>query len=292
MISKEKQIEDHFINKLIDLKYTYRDDIRDRNALERNFRTKFEALNRVHLTDSEFDRLLEEIIDADVFASSKRLRGINTFMREDGTPLQYMLVNIKDWCKNDYEVINQLRINTNNSYHRYDVILLINGIPVIQVELKASDVSPRRAMQQIVDYKNDTGNGYTNTLLCFMQLFIVSNQANTYYFTNNNDQHFSFNTDEQFLPPVRSRWTPPRALPPKVSPPRRSRAAKTWAPSWRLPVPALTKLSRPPASWRIWATSPPSTRCTPGISPPSPPAAAWPCGSCPRACSARSKPSR
>ena len=198
--SKEKQIEDHFINKLIDLKYTYRDDIRDRNALERNFRTKFEALNRVHLTDSEFDRLLEEIIDADVFASSKRLRGINTFMREDGTPLQYMLVNIKDWCKNDYEVINQLRINTNNSYHRYDVILLINGIPVIQVELKASDVSPRRAMQQIVDYKNDTGNGYTNTLLCFMQLFIVSNQANTYYFTNNNDQHFSFNTDEQFLP--------------------------------------------------------------------------------------------
>ena len=200
MISKEKQIEDHFINKLIDLKYTYRDDIRDRNALERNFRTKFEALNRVHLTDSEFDRLLEEFIDADVFASSKRLRGINTFMREDGTPLQYMLVNIKDWCKNDYEVINQLRINTNNSYHRYDVILLINGIPVIQVELKASDVSPRRAMQQIVDYKNDTGNGYTNTLLCFMQLFIVSNQANTYYFTNNNDQHFSFNTDEQFLP--------------------------------------------------------------------------------------------
>ncbi len=200
MISKEKQIEDHFINKLIDLKYTYRDDIRDRNALERNFRTKFEALNRVHLTDSEFDRLLEEIIDADVFASSKRLRGINTFMREDGTPLQYMLVNIKDWCKNDYEIINQLRINTNNSYHRYDVILLINGIPVIQVELKASDVSPRRAMQQIIDYKNDTGNGYTNTLLCFMQLFIVSNQANTYYFTNNNDQHFSFNTDEQFLP--------------------------------------------------------------------------------------------
>ena len=105
MISKEKQIEDHFINKLIDLKYTYRDDIRDRNSLERNFRTKFETLNRVHLTDSEFSRLLEEIIDADVFASSKRLRGINTFMREDGTPLQYMLVNIKDWCKNDYEVI-------------------------------------------------------------------------------------------------------------------------------------------------------------------------------------------
>lgn len=199
-MNREKQIEDSFIKKLIELKYTYREDIRDRDTLERNFRSKFETLNRVRLSDSEFSRLLEEIIDSDVFTSSKRLRGINTFMREDGTPLQYTLVNIKDWCKNDYEVINQLRINTNNSHHRYDVILLVNGIPVAQVELKASDVSPRRAMQQIVDYKNDAGNGYTNTLLCFMQLFIVSNQVNTYYFTNNNNHHFSFNADEQFLP--------------------------------------------------------------------------------------------
>lgn len=55
-------------------------------------------------------------------------------------------------------------------------------------------------MQQIVDYKNDVGNGYTNSLLCFMQLFIVSNQSRTYYFTNNNNQHFNFNADEQFLP--------------------------------------------------------------------------------------------
>jgi type I restriction enzyme R subunit len=55
-------------------------------------------------------------------------------------------------------------------------------------------------MQQIVDYKSDPGNGYTNSLLCFMQLFIVSNRSNTYYFANNNSSHFSFNADEQFLP--------------------------------------------------------------------------------------------
>ncbi|MCC7466817.1 MAG: type I restriction endonuclease subunit R [Saprospiraceae bacterium] len=55
-------------------------------------------------------------------------------------------------------------------------------------------------MQQIVDYKSDPGNGYANSLLCFMQLFIVSNRANTYYFANNNHAHFSFNADEQFLP--------------------------------------------------------------------------------------------
>jgi type I restriction enzyme, R subunit len=199
-MTKEYEIELGLIEKLKDLKYTYREDIRDRDALELNFRQKFEALNRVHLTDAEFKRFLDEIVSPDVFASSKRLRAREVFFREDGTPLHYTLVNIKDWCKNDYEVVNQLRINTNNSHQRYDVILLINGLPVVQIELKALDISPRRAMQQIVDYKNDAGNGYTNTLLCFMQLFIVSNRGNTQYFANNNNQHFQFNADEQFLP--------------------------------------------------------------------------------------------
>ena len=197
---KEAQIEESLIAKLSDLKYTYRSDIRDRDTLERNFREKFQTLNKVNLTDAEFARLRTEIINSDVFASSKRLREINTFIRDDGTPLHYTLVNIKDWCKNEFEVINQLRINTQSSHHRYDVILLINGIPVVQVELKSLEVSPRRAMQQIVDYKSDPGNGYTNSLLCFMQLFIVSNRATTYYFANNNSAQFSFNADEQFLP--------------------------------------------------------------------------------------------
>lgn len=197
---RERQIEDNFIKKLQDLKYSFRPYICDRVTMEQNFRTKFEQLNRVHLTDAEFGRLLEEITDADVFSSSKRLRERNTFIRQDGTPLQYTLVNIKDWCRNEYEVIHQLRMNTRNSFQRYDVIILINGLPIVQVELKTLDVSPRRAMQQIVDYKNDAGNGYTNSLLCFMQLFIVSNQSRTYYFTNNNNQHFNFNAEEQFLP--------------------------------------------------------------------------------------------
>ena len=197
---KEADIEFGFVGKLTNLKYTYRKDIRDRKTLEQNFRKKFEALNRVNLTDSEFERLREEIVSPDVFRTSKYLRERNTFQREDGTPLQYTLVNIKEWCKNDFEVINQLRINTENSHHRYDVILLINGLPVVQIELKSLHVSPNRAMQQIVEYKNDPGNGYTHSLLCFMQLFIVSNRTTTYYFANNNNQHFQFNADEQFLP--------------------------------------------------------------------------------------------
>ena len=196
----EQQIEQSFIAKLTGLKFAYRSDITDRAALEKNFRDKFEALNRVRLTDSEFARLLDEIVTADVFTAAKTLRGINAFTRDDDTPLNYTLVNLKDWCKNDFEVINQLRINTDNSHHRYDVMILINGVPVVQVELKSLGVNPRRAMEQIVDYKHDPGNGYTKTLLCFMQLFIVSNRDRTYYFANNNARHFAFNADERFLP--------------------------------------------------------------------------------------------
>lgn len=200
MTLKENTIEQGLIQKLEDLKYSYRPDIRDKAALERNFRQKFEALNHVRLTDAEFARLRDEIINADVFQAAKTLREYGYFQREDGTPLHYMLVNLKDWCKNDFEVINQLRINTDNSHHRYDVILLINGLPMVQIELKTLGLNPRRAMEQIVHYKNDPGNGYTNSLLCFLQLFVVSNRGNTYYFANNHSQHFAFNADERFLP--------------------------------------------------------------------------------------------
>lgn len=101
---------------------------------------------------------------------------------------------------NPMEVVNQLRINTDNSHHRYNVMLLINGVPVVQIELKTLGISPRRAMEQIVDYKNDPGNGYGKTLLCFVQLFIVSNRTDTWYFANNNARHFAFDADERFLP--------------------------------------------------------------------------------------------
>ena len=197
---KERNIEDEFINQLQELKYIYRPDIRDRETLEQNFLQKFQELNRVKLSDNEFNRLLEQIITPNIFESSKLLRQTNTLERDDGTPLHYTLVNIKDWCKNSFEVINQLKINTKDSFHRYDVIFLINGLPLVQIELKTLQISPRRAIQQIINYKNDLGNGYTNTLLCFMQLFIVSNRSNTYYFANNDNKHFHFDADERFLP--------------------------------------------------------------------------------------------
>ena len=199
-VVREDTIEYGFIGTLQKLKYEYRPDITNRATLEKNFREKFESLNRCRLTDAEFSRLLDEIVSPDVFNAAKTLREINSFTRDDGTPLNYTLVNIKDWCKNTFEIVNQLRINTDNSHHRYDVLILINGVPCVQIELKTLGIHPRRAMEQIVEYKHDPGNGYTKTLLCFLQLFIVSNRDSTYYFANNNARHFAFNADERFLP--------------------------------------------------------------------------------------------
>lgn len=201
MIQTEAQLEQQFIEKLQELKYTYRSDIRNLDSLERNFREKFERLNFVTLSDDEFRKLLQENITSDVFTAAKHLREKQTFVRNDGTTFDYSLVNLRDWCKNEYEVVNQLTINTASGHHRYDVIILINGLPLAQIELKRHSVSPLKAVEQIVRYKQDRGNGYTNTLMCFMQLFIVSNGgSDTMYFANNNDEHFHFDATNSYLP--------------------------------------------------------------------------------------------
>lgn len=89
MTSSERKLEEELIEKLKDLKYEQRTDIRDRASLERNFREKFQALNRVSLTDAEFQRVLEEIVTPDVFTAAQTLRNRNAFTRDDGTPLNY-----------------------------------------------------------------------------------------------------------------------------------------------------------------------------------------------------------
>src|SRR6218665_1277060 len=108
----ENQIEQDLIAKLRELKYTYRSEICDRASLEANFREKFQKLNRIQFSDSEFDRLKDDLVTADVFAASRRLREPANSERDDGTPPFFNLVNTKDWCQNTFEVVNQLRMNT------------------------------------------------------------------------------------------------------------------------------------------------------------------------------------
>jgi type I restriction enzyme R subunit len=103
MTTPERQLECELIEKLRDLKYEHRSDIRDRASLEKNFRKKFQALNHVKLTDVEFQRLLDEIVTPDVFPAAHTLPN-RSFTRDDDTPLNFTPVNISDWCKNTFEM--------------------------------------------------------------------------------------------------------------------------------------------------------------------------------------------
>ena len=89
MITPERVLEESLVTKLRDLKYEYRTDIRDRATIEANFKKKFEALNRVTLTDGEFQRLLDEIVTPNVYEAASSLRNREAFTRDDGTPLNY-----------------------------------------------------------------------------------------------------------------------------------------------------------------------------------------------------------
>lgn len=198
----EKDIENRLLSQLIEKnKFDDRRDIQDLRALEANFRHRFEQRNQVTLTDKEFDRLRKEIVSSDVYAASQALRQKHTFHRDDGTTFDYTLMDTEKWCQNCFEVTHQIRMNTRyDGGHRYDVVLLLNGLPVAQIELKDTKINTRTAIQQIVDYKQDEGNGYLDTLFCFMQFFIVSNESETYYFANNNEEHFRFDAQESYLP--------------------------------------------------------------------------------------------
>ena len=85
-----------------------------------------------------------ERINADAFTAAQTLRSRNSFTREDGTSLNYTLIHIDDWCRKSFEMVNQMRINTDNSHHRFYVVLLVNGVPVVQIDLKTLETNPAR----------------------------------------------------------------------------------------------------------------------------------------------------
>ncbi|QCE34915.1 type I restriction endonuclease subunit R [Acetobacteraceae bacterium] len=203
----ELAIEDKLVRQLVEQQgYVYCSDISTDEQIKANFRKKFEDLNNVHLSDHEFRALLDQIINADVFVAAKNLRSKHTLIREDGTPLIYSLVNLKSWCENHFELIRQPRFLHPDSEgslkksQRHDVILLLNGLPVVQIELKRPGLSPRRALEQIANYKKAQGNPYTNTLLCFIQIFVAASESEVFYFANNNLKFLQFGAKEQYLP--------------------------------------------------------------------------------------------
>lgn len=177
----EAALEQQFIEQLNKQKYDFV-SIPNYDALEENFKIQFEAFNAAklesNLTDKEWERVFNYMLGKSVFQSAKILRDKFVLEREDGSKV-YLSFFDADHRKNIYQITNQTTV-TGKYVNRYDVTLLVNGLPLIQVELKRRGIDIREAVNQVMRYKKHSYNG----LYHFIQIFVVSNGVDTKYFAN------------------------------------------------------------------------------------------------------------
>ena len=177
----EQVLEEKLIAQLQKLGYKYA-IIPNEKALIVNLKSQLERHNNISLSDSEFDKVMNILNKGSVFEKAKTLRERQHIIRDNGDNLYFEFLNVEHWCQNEYQVINQ--IEQEGKYNnRYDVTLLINGLPLVQIELKRVGLEMKEAFDQINRYqKHSFGAG--KGLFHFVQLFIISNGVNTKYFSN------------------------------------------------------------------------------------------------------------
>lgn len=179
----EAQLERNMIDQLVRQGYE-QVKLPDYDALLQNFRTQVNRFNEKKLdgrplTDIEFNRLLTLIDGKSIFESAKILRDKQIIEREDGTELYIELFNTREWCKNLFQVTAQTTV-IGTYTNRYDVTIIINGLPVVQVELKRRGLDFKEAFNQIQRYRKHSYKG----LYRFLQIFVVTNGVDTKYFSN------------------------------------------------------------------------------------------------------------
>ena len=184
----EAMLEEKLIKHLQILGYE-KVSLKNIDDVKNNFRKQInihnsEELNGKDLSDKEFERLYNMITGKGVFASAKILREKQCIERDDGKKIYIELFNKRQWCKNTYQVSNQITIITGESETRYDVTLFINGIPVTQIELKARGKELKEAVNQIERYRRTS----YKELYKFIQIYVVSNGVNTKYFANTDSE--------------------------------------------------------------------------------------------------------
>lgn len=178
----EQILEEQLVTQLQKLGYKYA-FIADEKALLANLKTQLEKHNHLQFSDSEFEKVLNILNKGSVFEKAKVLREKkHHIIRDNGDNLYFEFLNVEHWCQNEYQVTNQ--ITQEGKYeNRYDVTLLINGLPLVQIELKRRGLEMKEAFNQINRYqKHSFGAG--KGLFHFIQLFVISNGVNTKYFSN------------------------------------------------------------------------------------------------------------
>ncbi|HEL2423178.1 TPA: type I restriction endonuclease subunit R [Streptococcus suis] len=183
----EADLEKELIADLQQQGYEYLNYLTTPEALLGNLRTQMETLNRVSFTDAEWQRFLDEYLNKPSESLIDRTRKLHDdhvydFIFDDGHIQNIYLWDKKNISRNKLQVINQMK-QTGTSANRYDVTLLVNGLPLIQIELKKRGVAIREAFNQVHRYSKESFNE-ENSLFKYLQLFIISNGTDTRYFAN------------------------------------------------------------------------------------------------------------
>jgi type I restriction enzyme R subunit len=178
----EAILENNLINQLVSLGYQSV-QIHDAEAFLANLKTQLELFNKTTFTTKEFDGILNHLAKGNVFEKAKTLRDRFQFTKEDGTACYVRFFNNEDWTLNHYQVTNQVQ-QQGSFLNRYDVTLLVNGLPLVQIELKRSGIEIKEAFNQINRYQNHSFWS-NHGLFQYVQLFVISNGVNTKYLANN-----------------------------------------------------------------------------------------------------------
>lgn len=183
----ESELEKEFIRDLKNLGYEYLSGIKNSASLLLNARTQIERLNNVHFLDSEWERYVQSYLDKPSDSITDKSRNVHDnyicdFVFDDGHIQNIYLFDKKNLLRNKVQVINQFE-QTGTHSNRYDVTILVNGLPLIQVELKKRGVAIREAFNQVHRYSKESFNS-EHSLYKYLQIFVISNGTDTRYFAN------------------------------------------------------------------------------------------------------------
>ena len=193
-VQSEAALENGLIATLQQMNYEYV-QIEEEKNIRTNFKSQLEKYNRKRLkeigrtefTEAEFEKILIYLEGGTRFEKAKKLRDLFPLELDDGERLWVEFLNRTHWCQNEFQVSHQITVEGRKKC-RYDVTILINGLPLVQIELKRRGVELKQAYNQIQRYHKTSFHG----LFDYVQLFVISNGVNTRYFANNPNSGYKF----------------------------------------------------------------------------------------------------
>lgn len=183
----EQILEEQLIARLQELGYALV-QVGNETELIDNLRSQLEKHNGIMFSDKEFEKVLNTLSKGSVFEKARTLREKQHLIRDNGDNLYFEFINTGHWCQNEYQVTHQVAMEGRYK-NRYDVTLLINGLPLVQIELKRRGLELKEAFNQVNRYQRHSF-GASQALFQYIQIFVISNGVNTKYYANNRYQSF------------------------------------------------------------------------------------------------------